>query len=83
LEKTWKFNCVKNLKSLTLAQDDLAHIYNINENFQPNWKIPEHVSRDGARDISQIIYWIEPVLYLDLVSKFHFPEITEMPGYLI
>jgi hypothetical protein len=27
--------------------------------------------------------WFEPVLYLDPVSKFQFPEITERPGYFV
>jgi hypothetical protein len=39
----------------------------------------------GAPDISHIlmIYWFEPVLYLDPVSKFQFPETTKMPGYFV
>jgi hypothetical protein len=28
-----------------------------------------------------MFYWFEPVLYLDPVSKFQFPETTERPGY--
>jgi hypothetical protein len=27
--------------------------------------------------------WFEPVLYLDPVSKFCFPETTERPGYFV
>jgi hypothetical protein len=30
-----------------------------------------------------MFYWFEPVLYLDPVSKFQFPEITEWPGYFV
>jgi hypothetical protein len=30
-----------------------------------------------------MFYWFEPVLYLDLVSKFQFPETTERPGYFV
>jgi hypothetical protein len=30
-----------------------------------------------------MFYWIEPVLYLDPVSKFRFPETTERPGYIV
>jgi hypothetical protein len=39
----------------------------------------------GTPDISHILmfYRFEPVLYLDPVSKFHFPEITERPGYFV
>jgi hypothetical protein len=39
----------------------------------------------GTPDISHILmfYWFEPVLYLDPVSKFRFPETTERPGYFI
>jgi hypothetical protein len=28
-----------------------------------------------------MFYWFEPVLYLDPVSTFKFPETTERPGY--
>jgi hypothetical protein len=28
-----------------------------------------------------MFYWFEPVLYLDPVSKFQYPETTERPGY--
>jgi hypothetical protein len=36
-------------------------------------------------DISHILmfYWFEPVLYLDPVSKFKYPETTERPGYVV
>jgi hypothetical protein len=27
--------------------------------------------------------WFDPVLYLDPVSKFQYPEITERPGYFL
>jgi hypothetical protein len=27
--------------------------------------------------------WFEPVLYLDLISKFPFPETTERLGYFV
>jgi hypothetical protein len=39
----------------------------------------------GTPDISHILmsYWFEPVLYLDPVSKFQFPEMTEKPGYFV
>jgi outer membrane protease len=30
-----------------------------------------------------MFYWFEPVLYLDPVSKFEFPETTERPGYFV
>jgi hypothetical protein len=30
-----------------------------------------------------MFYLFEPVLYLDPVSKFQFPETTERPGYFI
>jgi hypothetical protein len=30
-----------------------------------------------------MIDWFEPVLYLDPVSKFQFPETTESPGYFV
>jgi hypothetical protein len=56
-----------------LAQDYLSHDHNLSANRQLNWKIPEQVSRGGGtRDISHILmlYWFEPVLYLDIVSKF-------------
>ena len=37
----------------------------------------------GTPDISHLLmfYWLEPVLYLDPVSKF--PETTEKPGYFV
>jgi hypothetical protein len=30
-----------------------------------------------------MFYWFEPVLYLDPVSKFRFPETTERSGYFV
>jgi hypothetical protein len=30
-----------------------------------------------------MFYWFEPVLYLDPVSKFQFPETIERPGYFV
>jgi hypothetical protein len=30
-----------------------------------------------------MFYWFEPVLYLDPVSKFRFPEAIERPGYFV
>jgi hypothetical protein len=30
-----------------------------------------------------MFYWFEPVLYLDPVSKFQFPETTEKLGYFV
>jgi hypothetical protein len=30
-----------------------------------------------------MFYWFEPVLYLDPVSKFQYPETTERPGYFV
>jgi hypothetical protein len=70
-----------------LAQDYLAYVHNLSANRQPNWKIPEQVSREGGRtpDISHILmlYWFEPVLCLDPVSKFQFPQTTERPGYFL
>jgi hypothetical protein len=65
-----------------LAQDYLAHVHNLSENCQLNWKILKQVP-GGTPDISHILmfYWFEPVLYLDPVSKF--PETTERPGYFV
>jgi hypothetical protein len=31
-----------------LAQDYLAHVHSLSTNRQPNWKIPEQVSRGGG-----------------------------------
>jgi hypothetical protein len=86
-QKLAELNGVKYLKSHTqvlldttvppdnlsfLTQDYLSHAHDLNVNHQPNWKIPEQVSRGsgGTSDISHIVmfYWFEPVLYLDLVS---------------
>jgi hypothetical protein len=41
--------------------------------------------RKGTPDISHILmfYWFEPVLYLDPVSTFQFPETKERPGYFV
>jgi hypothetical protein len=41
--------------------------------------------KGGTPDISHTLmfYWFEPVLYLDPVSKFRFPETTERPGYFV
>jgi hypothetical protein len=67
----------------------LSHVHNLSANHQLNWKIPEQVSRgdgeQGTPDISHIwmFYWFEPVLYLDLVSSFQYPETTERPGYFV
>jgi hypothetical protein len=68
-----------------LAQDYLAHVHNLIENCQLNWKIPEQVSRgEGNRHIPYPdIFWFEPVLYLDPVSKFQFPEPTERSGCFV
>jgi hypothetical protein len=66
------------------AQDYVAHVHNLSANRQLNWKEPEQVSRgERTTDIPHILmfYWFEPVLYLDLVSKF--PETTERPGYFV
>jgi hypothetical protein len=30
-----------------------------------------------------MFYWFEPVLYLDTVSKFQYPETKERPGYFV
>jgi hypothetical protein len=30
-----------------------------------------------------MFYWFEPVLYLNLVSKFQLSETTERPGYFV
>jgi hypothetical protein len=66
-----------------LAQDYLSHVHNLSANRQLNRKIPEEVSRGGTPDISHIVmfHWFEPVLYLDIVSKF--PETTKRPGYFV
>jgi hypothetical protein len=68
-----------------LAQDYLAHVHNQSANRQLNWKIPEQVSKGGIPDISHILmlYWFEPVLCLDPVSKFHLPETSERSGYFV
>jgi hypothetical protein len=70
-----------------LAQDYLADVHNLSENRQLNWKISEQVSRwrGDTPDISDILmfYWFEPVLYLDPVSNFQFPETTERAGYFL
>jgi hypothetical protein len=70
-----------------LAQDNLSHVHNLSKNRQLNWKIPEQVSRgtNETPDISHMlmIYWFEPVLYLDPVSKFQLSETTERPGYFV
>jgi hypothetical protein len=41
--------------------------------------------KGGTSDVSHILMfdWFEPVLYLDPVSKFHFPEGTERHGYFV
>jgi hypothetical protein len=59
-------------------------------------EIPEQVSGRGGKpgikgkergtpDIfhTLMFYWFEPVLYLDPVSKFRFPESTERPRYFV
>jgi hypothetical protein len=68
-----------------LAQDYLSHVHYLSANRQFNWKIPEQVPRGGTPDISHILmfYWFEPLLYLDPVSKFQYPETTERPGYFV
>jgi hypothetical protein len=30
-----------------------------------------------------MFYWFQSVLYLDLISKFQYPETTERPGYVV
>jgi hypothetical protein len=64
-----------------LAQDYLSHDHNLSANRQVNWKIPKQVSPD----ISHILmfYWFEPVLYMDTVSKFQYPETRERPVYFV
>jgi hypothetical protein len=61
--------------------------HNLSANRKLNWKIPEQVSRgeEGTPDISHILmfYWFEPVLYLDIVSKFQYSETTGSPGYFV
>jgi hypothetical protein len=39
----------------------------------------------GTSDISHILmfYWFEPVLYLDPVSKFQYPDTTESLGHFV
>jgi hypothetical protein len=66
-----------------LAQDYLAHVHNLSENHQLNWKLQEQVSGGGTPHIYHILmfYWFEPVLYLDRVSKF--PETTERSVYFV
>jgi hypothetical protein len=39
-----------------LAQDYLAHVHNLSENRQLNWKIPEQVSRGNKWDTRHIPY---------------------------
>jgi hypothetical protein len=50
--------------------------------FNPTGKYQNRY-QGGTPDISHTLmfYWFEPVLYLDLVSKF--TETTERPGYFI
>jgi hypothetical protein len=66
-----------------LAHDYLAHIHSLCAHCRLNWKVSEQVSRGGIPDISHLLmfYWFQPVLYLDLVSKF--PETTEKLGYFV
>jgi hypothetical protein len=69
-----------------LSQDYLSHVHNLSANRQLNWKIPEQVSRGGGTpDLSHILmfYLFEPILYLDPVPKFQYPETTERPGYFV
>jgi hypothetical protein len=65
----------------------LELVHNLSAKRQLNWKIPEQVSRERkwTPDISHILmfYWFEPVMYLDPVSKFQYPETTERPGYFV
>jgi hypothetical protein len=48
-----------------LAQDYLAHVHNLSENLQLNWKLTQHESTGGTPDISHILMfdWFESVLY--------------------
>jgi hypothetical protein len=48
-------------------------------------KYQNRYQEGGTPDISHILmfYWFEPVLYLDPVSKFQYPETTERPGYFV
>jgi hypothetical protein len=55
-----------------LAQGYLAHVYNLCANSQLNWQKPQQVL---------MLYWFEPVLSLDSVTKF--PETTEKPVYFV
>ena len=66
-----------------MTQDYWANVHNLSARCQLDWKIPEQVSRGGTPDISHIlmIFWFEPVLYLDPVSRF--PETIERPGYFV
>jgi hypothetical protein len=68
-----------------LSQDYLAHVHNLSANRQINFQITQKVSRNprGTPDICHIVmlYWFEPVLYLDPVAKF--PETTEKPGFYV
>jgi hypothetical protein len=63
----------------------LNPVHNLSANLRLNWKIPEQESRGGTPDISQILmfYRFEPVLYLNPVSKFQYPETIEWPGYFV
>jgi hypothetical protein len=63
----------------------LNPVHNLSANLRLNWKIPEQESRGGTPDISQILmfYRFEPVLYLNPVSKFQYPETIERPGYFV
>jgi hypothetical protein len=70
-----------------LAQDYSAYLHNLSANIQVNWKYQNRYQggRNGIPHISHIVmfYWFEPVLYLDPVSKFQFPETTERTRYFV
>jgi hypothetical protein len=70
---------------LFLAQDYLAHVYNLSTNIQINWQIPQQVSSDLMEtpdtSYTDMFYRFEPVRYLDPVAKF--PETTENSGFFV
>jgi hypothetical protein len=55
------------------------------QRFNSTGKYQNSYQGGGKPDISHILMfdWFEPVLYLDPVSKFQYPETTERPGYFV
>jgi hypothetical protein len=71
-----------------LAQDYLSHVHKSkckSSTQLENTRTGIKGGRKGTPDISHILmfYWFESVVYLDPVSKFHWSETTERPGYFL